>query len=88
MDIGVQAVLNQVVADDAGVEFHAAEQQTFAAVMDIIVLDQDVGGAPVGVDGVGVLTTALVADIKDLVVLDSNIVGKEQLNAAGADMLQ
>ena len=88
MDIGVQAVLNQVVADDAGVEFHAAEQQTLAAVMDIIVLDQDVGGAPVGVDGVGVLTTALVADIKDLVVLDSNIVGKEQLNAAGADMLQ
>ena len=56
--------------------------------MDIVVLDQDVGGAPVGVDGVGVLTTALVADIKDLVVLDSNIVGKEQLNAAGADMLQ
>ena len=88
MNVTSSAVLDQVIADHAGVVLHAAEKKPLAAVMDIVVLDQRVCRSPVRIDRVVVRAAAFLINIRHFIVLNCHIVRKVQLDPACPDILK
>ena len=69
IDIPFLCILNYIVADHGGSKDKTAEKDPVSRIMDVVVLNQNIGGRLIGIYGIGIRTPGFYSGLVDFIPL-------------------